>query len=463
MQRNPERDQLWQMGIIAAWYLHDYQVPLYNLVRSHRFPVGETTRRFGKTTTDICAVGEDLLTHENWNWHWCEPWKEQARKVVMTEVDQIFSSCPKKIKPKYYRTDSFYEFPSTGSRLFLLGINEDRGESVRGQRSNGITVDEHGSVVEYEYIINDVLMPMLLTTRGPLHKLGTAPRNLAHPYYEEKERAIREGRFYQGTIEVVDTISEEEKQILCQAAGGPNSPTWLREYMCQPVSDPEMLVVPEYTEDRCDLPDDHPAPPFFETYVSGDNGVDDNTAILFAYHDFERDWIVVEDEFITRGKPTAEIVVAAKEKEKTRWKEQKPYRRVYDADKQVLVDMISTHKYTVYAPEKSDKVAALNALRVRIRDGRFKIKKRCTNLRRQLKMGLWKDDKHLDFERSEALGHLDGVAAAIYLNRSVIITRNPYPQDAGVSLYTHAFPARQSALQPDELALANALVPPRRR
>jgi hypothetical protein len=431
---------LWALGIIAPWYLYDYQISVYDFLVSTRWPVFEATRRFGKTTTKLVDAQEKSRRQERRVTRWCEPLKEQARNIVMPEMERIQGSCPSKLRARFYRTDSFYEFPTTGSRIYLLGVNEDRGEGARGSYAHEIVADEVGFWVEPQYIINEVLMPQLLTTGGDMACMSTPPRDLAHYWYTIVERAARDGRLIQRNFDTVTSIKESEKEAFILAMGGRESTAVRRELYLERVADAESLVIPEFKPDLVELDDDHPAPAFFDAYVAGDSGADDNTAILFGYYDFAADTVVIEDEYVVAGKTTEDIVAAAKVKEEALWKDLKPFRRVYDADKQLLLDICTTHRYSVVLPDKADKIAAINSLRTRVGAGKFKVKKRCRNLLRQLQVGMWRDEKHSDFERSKELGHLDAIAAAIYFNRSIIVSRNPYPHNAGVSHQTHFIP-----------------------
>lgn len=463
MNQADSRRILWANGIIAAFYLRDDQIPAYKHLRSHRFPVYEAARRFGKTTIELCVDIENSINNNQHITRWCEPWKYQAREIVMPEMDKIQESCPSFLKAKFYKTDSFYEWPKTGSRLYLRGVNEDRGESSRGSFAHKIVADEKGSWKDPEYIVNEVLLPQLLTTKGALGSLSTPPRNLAHRWYADKELAVRDGRFLQNIIHDNKSLTREDIELFCEAMGGPQSPAWRREALCEAVPDGELQVVPEYREDLNDVPDDHPRPAYFDCYVGGDSGADDNTALLFGYYDFLHDTIVIEDELILSGKTSEVITDQAKRKEKENWGDKKkPLRRVYDADKQILIDITSTHGYSVYLPEKTDRIAAIRTFRIRVKQGKFKVKKKCKVLRYQMRVGMWRDEKHLDFERSEDenLKHLDAIAAAVYFNRSVITSRNPYPQHEGVSLASHYVPEHVLKERSEDEALADLFSSP---
>jgi hypothetical protein len=75
------------------------------------------------------------------------------------------------------------------------------------------------------------------------------------------------------------------------------------------------------------------------------------------------------------------------------------------------------------------------------------------NLRRQMKVGMWRDEKKTDFERTEGLGHLDAIAASIYFNRTIDRRFNPIPQNLGLHRETHFIPAtHQSGSTEEQIA-----------
>jgi hypothetical protein len=446
----------WFNGIIAPWYLRDSQLDVYNLILSHKFPFIESARRFGKTTSILAFVLEQLRENPGWICRWCFPNKNQAREVLGAEISKIQKACPEDLKFKYQTTDSFYIGPN-GSRLYIRGVNEDRGDSARGAASNIIVCDEYGFWNEPDYIVREVLFPQLENQDGQwLIKASTPPRNLGHRYYDEKEEALRKNRFIQKIIYDNEALSKEELEIIIEESGGINSPAFLRERLCQPVSDPELLIIPEWNDEQNTVPNDYPRPEFFTPYIGGDSGADDNTAILFGYYDFIKNEKIIEYEIVLAGKTTKFLVRFAKRIEKTLWKLVPTRKRVYDATKQLIFDIFVDHKWPVEMPKKADKLAAIHELRVEVGARRFKVKERCKHLRRQLKVGMWRDGKHLDFERTEGLGHLDAIAAAIYFNRCVDPSHNPWPKNPGISRYTHFISPESSGSQgKTETALKN--------
>lgn len=453
LTQTESRQQLWQMGVVAPWYLRPSQLDVYRLLMREKFPFIEAARRFGKTTSLLAFVLEKLRQNPGWICRWCFPNKNQAREVVGAEIAKIQRDCPEALRFKYQTTDSVYLGPN-GSKFFIRGVNEDRGDSARGPASNIIVCDEYGFWNEPDYIVREALFPQLENQPGQwLIKASTPPRNLGHRYYIEREEAIRKDRFIQKIIYDNEALSKEELAIIIEESGGLESPAFRRERLCEPVSDPELLIVPEWSVDNI-VPDHYERPEFYTAYVGGDSGADDNTAVLFGYYDFRSDSVVIERELVLNGKTTTEIVNRCKQIELELWGETKPKRRVYDAPKQLIYDIFVDHKWPVQMPQKDDKIAAIHDLRVEVGARRFKVKESCKHTIRQLKVGMWRDEKHSDFERTEGLGHLDAVAAAIYFNRTIDRKLNPEPPFNGLSKFTHHIPKSSGAKEDADLKRA---------
>lgn len=402
------------------------QQDVYQLLRREKYPFIEAARRWGKTTSILVYVLEELRRNPGWVARWCEPFKNQAREIVMPEMKKLMADCPKHLRFEWKTTDSYFEGPGE-SRLYLRGVNEDKGESARGPFAHIIVADEYGSWVDADYIRKDVLRPQIDTTNGKLIIASTPAKNLGHIYYDLKLRAIQRGRFIKKTIYDNESYTPEKIKEIAEECGGFDSDTFRREYLCEPVADSKSLVIPEYHEELHDFaPDKTSRPHYFDTYVGVDLGLNDNTAFLFGYYDFQTATIYIEDEWLDNGKNTQEIVEAAKAKELALWGEKAPFRRIGDNELQQLYDMQTQFGYTILPTRKDDKLAAINALRVRFREGKIKISSRCESLRFQLKVGLW-NERRTDFLRGDKTGHLDAIDALIYLNRNLDLHHNPYP------------------------------------
>lgn len=457
----PQKCDAWRAGVVAPWYLRPSQLDVYSLLLSSRNPFIEASRRFGKTTSILAYVFEQLRANPGWVCRWILPEKAQARTIVMPEIEKIQALCPMECRAEFQTTDTVYLFPN-GSKLFLYGVDKDKGKRLRGPFAHIIVCDELGSWRDAT-IINSILRPQLLTTRGQLIIASTPSDDMAHMYYLLKGRAIAEKRFVQKTIYDNESLTEQDINDEMHEQGGENSETWRREYLCKEVHNKKLQVVPEYSDKDHDLPDNAPRPEFYDCYVMGDSGFDDNTAILFAYVDWVNQVLVIDDELVESGTTTEKIISAAKAKEISLWGAKRkdgaiaaksPRIRVLDATKQSLYDIAQTHDYPVSLPDKQDRDANYRLARIAFSNGRIKIRERCVNLRYQLRVGHWRDEKHTDFKRTPTAGHLDAIAALFYGFRSIDWNHNPFPQNVGVSVYTHQ--VQPSPSNPSDEALKSA-------
>lgn len=420
---------------IYSWYLRDSQFEIYSFIHRSIDPFIECARRFGKTTTVLVYCLEQLRNNPGFVVRWIEPWKNQCREIVQPEIDKIQSETNEELKGVYVGTDSFYRFPN-GSRLYLRGINEDAGKSARGSFANIIVADEFG-FWSYPEIVESVLQPQLLTTRGKLMIMSTPPDDLGHSYYDRKSTAIKEGRFIQKTIYDNESLTPLEIEKEMAKHGGANSPSWQREYLCLPVSNPERLVIPEFKESsHVYINADRPT--HFDTYVAIDLGFNDKTVALFAYYNFEEGHIYIEREHAVNAQNSKEITDECKKIELDIWGK-KPTLRVADNDKQQLFDMLTMCDYSVVPTRKDDKMAAINAVRLAFTNGRIKIHSSCVNLIFQLTVGIW-NVQRTGFLRGDRTGHLDAIDALIYLVRNIDQNKNPFPPMLGLSHQTHMIP-----------------------
>jgi hypothetical protein len=448
------------MGLVAAWYLRPSQLEVYEFAKKINEPFIEASRQWGKTTTVLSLVLEELRTFKrNGNVKsafWFEPNKNQARDIIQPEMDNMQRDCPSKYRFKWRTTDSYYEGPN-GSRLYIRGVNEDKGESSRGKHTDIIVADEFGSWRDPNYVLEQVLRPMLLTTGGPLITVSTPPPDLGHLYYAMKHRALIENRFIQKTIYDNEALSQDRIEEIKSQCGGAHTAAWRREYLCEAVTEPERLVIPEYNSDVHEIEDDTQYPQAFDTYVGMDLGYNDHTAIIFSYYDFLNRTLVIDDELLVNGANSQEITEKAKLKERSLWGPRPPTKRICDNDIQQIYDMATMCGYQVLPTRKDEKLAAINALRVRFSQGKIKIKKRCTTLRYQLKTGIW-NERRTDFQRSAGRGHLDAIAALVYLNRNIDEHLNPYSAPR-YDQFHQMVVSRDKELKKDEQVMSELFAP----
>lgn len=455
--------ELFRKGDVHTWYLKPKQRTALEFLRATSDPFFEASRRWGKTTTTLSYSIEESIINSGFITRWCEPWKNQCREIVMTEMDQIQSHVPERYRFKWSGTDSFYRCVWNDSRIYLRGVNEDRGESARGTKANLIVCDEFGTWKEPVYIVNEILRPQTLTTNGKVIYTGTPPRNLAHAFYKLKDRAQFLLRFIQRTIKDQELTSWEKVEQVIADSGGWESAAVRREYLCEKIIDKNFAIIPEW-DDRfiVDVPSDE----FFVFYLkydAVDTGVRDNTVCILAYYDFIKARLIVVDEIVLRGPEmtTEKLAELVRAKEETYWKirwerylegdnvrfraHSPPHlllRRVSDIDLRLVNDLSTLHGLYFDPTDKGKLDEMVNHLRILVGQGRVLVNPRCKNLIDCLRYGLWDEDRKKwdrpeqpnwddKVEFSEFLGHFDALAALMYLVRNLDDRTNPIPADYG--------------------------------
>lgn len=436
----------FRQGVIAPWYLKPKQRTVIDELRAMKDPFLEASRRFGKTTTVLVHVIEECCRHKIIA-RWCEPWKNQCREIVMPEMDKIQSFISNGYRFDWKATDSYYECRWNGSRIYMRGVNDDRGESARGSASHIIVADELGSWRNTGYILTEVLGPQLLTTKGKMIFMGTPPNNQTHLFYELKDKAVTERRFIQRLIYDQEIVDWDVIEEAIKRAGGWDSTAVKREYLCQKITDPKFSIIPEWKDDYIE---DVPRDDLFQFYLKIDAldiGVRDLTVCLFAYYDFRRAKLIVIDEVVMNG-PTMTTeklaeAIRAKENElfgitwaeiyegpKKRWKVEAPkhfrMRRVSDIDLLLLNDLTNIHSLYFEPTDKGYLEEMVNEVRLWVGAGRVLVNPKCTYTIDSLRYGIW-DEKRNEWERSDRLGHFDALASLMYMIRNVDSRTNPIP------------------------------------
>ena len=297
--KNIDYDYLYKNGIIAPWYLKPSQLQLYNMIQSLRRVVCSCRRRFGKTTVIGVDFCENCVTKEGLRVFYGSPQLNQSRAILSQVLEHIYAYAPR-CKPKYYTQDGCYAYPND-SKIILFGAKDTSElDKCRGQEADIIVVDEFGHFrYRPEYILKEVLMPMLLTTRGQIIISSTPSKDLTHPYFTQIREAQIKGEFFTHTIEDSirwgDMTKQEQKQII-EDCGGVDSESYQREWLCKVVPPISSLVIPEASqktnwlltkEEVLNLKKDLNYR-YFHRYMSMDIGSVDFTSILYFTYIFDK-------------------------------------------------------------------------------------------------------------------------------------------------------------------------------
>lgn len=401
------------------------------------------SRRLGKSFTLVTLAVEKCLQKPNARVLYAAPYAKDAKEIVSDIMVEVLKDCPPELRPDYKQQDREYHFPN-GSIIRFKAVNGEQAQHLRGGAADYVFLDECGIMDDLRYVVTSVVMPMLLTTGGRLILATTPPKSPGHDSAVIYEECAAQGASVTFTIHDNARVSDEIKAEFLIESGErpddaldvlygrkpPRSTDTQREYFCEFVTDANTAVLPEFDgQARIEMVRESPRPEFFDTYVAIDPGMKDRTGILYAYWDFIRGKLVIEDESLLQSPSTLTIAETLLEKEFELWRNQDPYLRISDVDLRLSADLWELHRIKVAQADKQDSLGAINRVRNMIQTRAVEIHPRCEHLIRQMKNATW-NNKGSDFSRDAEKGpdgHYDLVAALKYLCRHVNYKKNPYP------------------------------------
>jgi hypothetical protein len=450
-QITPEeaRKILWSRGNLL-FLLDDNQIEMYHkyLNSQSKTLVWSMSRRIGKSYT-LCVIAISLcLTKKNAVVKFLQPKQIDVKRNIRPLMREITASCPDDIRPIEKVASGVWYFPSTGSQIQFAGCDNGRAESVRGSNSDLCIIDEAGFVhSDLEYIVNSILLPTTTITKGKIILCSTPPKSATHDFVYFINKARSENAFTHKNVFNNPRLTKEDIDVLAKAAGGYESINFKREYLAQIITDVSRAVVPEFTEElKSKIVREWEKPAFYDSYVAMDVGMKDLTVALFAYFDYKANKLIIEDEFVINGQQLTTDALArgirdieAKSFTNPLSGESKePYKRVSDNNLILINDLFRLHGLIFYPTKKDDADAALNNMRILLKDGNIIINPRCKVLIRHLEGAIWNKSK-TSYERSGDDGHFDAIDSLKYLVRNVDFHKDPYPVGYGLAAGANAF------------------------
>jgi hypothetical protein len=439
-------DTLWRKGVLH-WKLKPIQKVMHEKERTSTalIWVENCSRRLGKSYRLAIKALEVGLTQREAVIPFAAPTLKMIRDITLPIFREICRDAPSDIKPIWRQSEGKFLFPSTKSEIVLAGVNSGNAEKLRGRKATIAIVDEAGFIENLDYLVQDVLMPQLLTTNGKILMASSPSRTPAHAFRDYCMRAQRENVYSEYDIYQAGYTPEKIEKFK-KEAGGENSTTWKREYLCQFVVDADYHIIPEWRDAFAVEIKRHEYFKYYYRYVFMDMGVKDKTVILFAYYDFLNARLVIEGEIVMQGPEmtTEKIAAKIKEKEATLWPDLRVHRRIADNNNPLmLLDLGSLHDIHFSPTQKTGKTerttiieAMVNELRINVGSGKVIVSPNCPETIGCLKFGIWNKNR-TQFERVKEYGHFDALAALIYGNRAIDRVTNPIPMNLGISTHTH--------------------------
>jgi hypothetical protein len=436
------RERLWRLGDVGSWQLHDTQLRMRKDIAAHDgiVFVVNCARRLGKSRLACTLAVEQCLQKAGSQVRYAAPTAKDVRKIVAPHMRDILATCPEGLRPSYNSQDHVWTFPN-GSQIHVAGVNNEHADDLRGVASDLCLVDEAGFVDDLEYLVQSVLMPQTMTTRGRIVLLSTPPVTPAHPFVAYCGKAELEGAYSRYTIHDAPHIDARTIDVYCAEAGGADSTAWRREYLAEFVTDTSLAVLPEFGRVESDIAKEHARPSSFVPLIVADVGYHDLTFVLFGYHDFRNALDVIEAEYVTNKSTARVIMEAVEQKAADLWGERaRQARRYADAPPIVIAEMPGWQGITKTQTDGNWKAAVINDVRTRLSDKSIRINPACEKLRAHCRYAVWKEPGRM-LDRMDGFGHFDGVDALAYFTRLVDRHTNPQPRlPEGVRHSTHFIP-----------------------
>ena len=430
----------WRDGDLY-FKLKDHQVDLYHQIVKgiNKKHVVNCSRRFGKSYI-LCLIAiEHALKNNNSHIRFAAPTQKQLKEIIQPIMLKIVQDCPDNIKPEFRSQDNKYVFKN-GSEIHIAGCDNGNAENLRGHESDLNLIDEAGFIDDLEYVLKDILMPQTLTTGGRTIISSTPPRTPAHYFQRLCNEAIGSGYYSRFTIYDNTSLTPETINEYCEEAGGIDSTTWKREYLCEFVVDEQIVVIPEWKSEYIGELELDAWRMYYGNYVSMDIGGRHKTACLFGYYDFRKSSLQVIDEAIFTGQDTTTDLIARtiQNKEEELFNGMAEPRRIADNNNVILLQDMSLMHGVHFAPTSKDTLQAMvNELRVFIGQGRLRVSAKCRELIGCLTTAIWNKQRS-QFDISDLYGHFDALAALIYMVRNLNQNSNPIPTHGVALPITHS-------------------------
>lgn len=429
------RHALWRAGDLS-WLLHGGQQEARRRrddarMRGIRRFLAAIGRRWGKSFWAIVESFEMALSGPRKRIPYAAATFTSLNQFILPIARTIMDTAPRDMRPEMVGGEVRFQNESV---IVMQGCEDHaKADRLRGPAADMAVVDEAAFIAILDYVIKSVLLFQLATTDGMMLVLSSPPASPAHPFTALAAEAQARGAYMHATIHDAPHLDARVIETLCVESGGPKSTTWRREALAEFIVDSERAIVPEFAEAESEVVREVERPAYFDAYIVGDQGYVDLSVLLFAYWHFTLGVIVVEDEVVEERATSDVLQQKSAAKALELWGTHPVLKRAIDAPAITRADMARlqddddpTREAIWSGVRKADRVANVNRLRLDIGNRAMLVHPRCRVLIAHLRNGIW-NERRSDFDRSEGLGHFDGVAAAMYLSGAVDRNRNPFP------------------------------------
>jgi hypothetical protein len=431
--------QLWIKGELN-WKLHSTQELIDARVKStNEEYLILCSRQLGKSWWSIKYALEYAIKNPGSIVRIAADTLKQISDIVNDNLEPFCADAPKgfitKQKSSLRWEIGFKKGPNGRKSSIRLGcLARAHVDTLRGGNA-GLVIAEEGGFVrssEYKYAIEDVIGAQLLRSGGRLIHVTTPSEDLLHYIHTTVKPACdAKGSTSSYTIYDNPQLTPEQIAKAMHRARGEHTDTWKREYLAQILPIRERLIVPEFVDAEVDTVKQSKHCDATSYWLSGDFG---GSRDLHVFHIWMWNWQtnkkqVLSELWFPNKTGTQEIIIGIK-----KWESEvlqkyygdtpgtlpEGYARFIDpgGSHQLIIDLCKDG-LQCGAPNKTEMLASLNDLRDEIYNRKIEIDPSCGLLITTLRSGMWNSPR-TDWERSDALGHCDSIASAMYGNRDAI-------------------------------------------
>lgn len=422
----------WRSGYLE-FLLWPQQKPIWDAIQNLPPGIKEfvvlCARQFGKSTLGVILALAAALQYRDSCILIMGPETRQCKDIVGPKMRFLTKTAPKglivpqKADNRYHVYHDLDRSASDYTEIVMGGMNENSG-SQRGKTVKRIFVEEIVDVPEDQFlesIRSDLGPAMMHSQDGIITYLTTLPKIPDHPFITETMvKAEQNKALIKFDIWKNDALTDTQKWDAIELSGGIDSDDTKRELLCLIVRDKKRVCLPDWSEtgnvSNFELPD------YLNMHCTIDwGGVRDKTVATLHYYDYMTDTDMFWDERVFEPMTPSSVIVEACRQMEAEFvsirSHYKVHSRFIDAPYQfVYVDLKDQYNYDASIPEKPDWIAGVNTLNNRFKKRKAMIHERCVFLTLSARSAMFNKLK-TDFQRTEALGHADGIATMSYAVR----------------------------------------------
>ena len=452
------RQYLWSYGKLK-YKMDPLQRSITDTVRSNFDRTKKicilSSRQIGKSYWVMCFALEYLIRNPGTIARVIAPTREKCEEIVEDNLSVILQDVPDGIIGRAASKNRWNLFNKSSLRIGAL--ERQYVDKNRGGNASLIIYEECGFVKgdDFNYGVNSVIGPQLLRSKGheifvsspseqpdhPLHTviapscgvMGTLFEYMVFESPSITESAIMEAAERAGTILTpefmrdmwdlkgkVEKLHPDHIHEIARAHHIQLSDGFRREFMAEIIRPASLMVVPTFYEKETVHAFKVPNVANRQVVIDW-GGVRDKTVALLMAYEYNGDVDLFVDERVFEPNTSTDIIV----QELKQWEDEAPVNvRWADVPGQLQIDLQDRFDYQVHIPQKTNWMGAVNTMAGRFSTKKVKIHPRCRFLIQSVRAGMFNKNR-TDFDRSEALGHMDALAAAMYGIRSQN-RENPY-------------------------------------